>query len=387
MLRTVIANVIVFVVGLLAIELAGRVFFYFRPAYHVLHIEPDRVTGWKQLAGHNYVWTGMYWWAADFSAPIRVNSHGFRDHERKLDKPTGTTRVGILGESYAEAMQVPIEETGAQLLEEFLNEAAGDSSPFEVLNFAVTKYSLGQYLLTWEEAASRFDLDHVIILVSSHVFRRTVTRYETGAFATNRGKSLWVRPTFRLEGERLVREPAADYDAFVESQKTLIANRFGGSRSRRRDSSLVSRVFQKWTALGQGGEVDTNAALPSKTASPTEFERYSSSDIVGVNMAVLEELRHQVVSSGATLTLVDLTQYIYPTAKKIPAKLRRYSAEQGVGFVPLSDRLREANENSVATKWAHDGHFNEDGNRIFAEAMFDSLAADGVVQAPLRGSQ
>ena len=41
---------------------------------------------------------------------IRINSHGFRDRERTLEKPPGTWRIAALGDSVAFGWGVPTEE-------------------------------------------------------------------------------------------------------------------------------------------------------------------------------------------------------------------------------------------------------------------------------------
>ncbi|MBA3965437.1 MAG: hypothetical protein H0X47_06640 [Nitrospirales bacterium] len=49
------------------------------------------------------------------------NSHGFRDYERTYEKPKDTFRILIFGDSYVEALQVPLEESFPALLEQKLN--------------------------------------------------------------------------------------------------------------------------------------------------------------------------------------------------------------------------------------------------------------------------
>src|SRR5680860_59718 len=49
------------------------------------------------------------------------NSHGFRDYERTYEKPKGTFRILIFGDSYVEALQVALEDSFPALLEKKLN--------------------------------------------------------------------------------------------------------------------------------------------------------------------------------------------------------------------------------------------------------------------------
>jgi hypothetical protein len=43
--------------------------------------------------------------------------------------------------------------------------------------------------------------------------------------------------------------------------------------------------------------------------------------------------------------------------------------------VPLAEPLLAANRGGRPTRWPHDGHFNEAGNEIFADALYAWMAA------------
>jgi hypothetical protein len=127
------------------VEAAGQIVLFFHPSYEVLFLEPDRALGWKQVPGMQWTWTGVHWYAMDFSVGIQTNSRGFRDREREPAKPGGVVRIALLGDSFVEALQVPLEKTAGQLLETRLNVAHGDSKPrYEVLNFGISNYGVGR---------------------------------------------------------------------------------------------------------------------------------------------------------------------------------------------------------------------------------------------------
>src|SRR4051812_43064485 len=51
------------------------------------------------------------WHTSEGRAWVRINSQGFRDREHNVQKPPGTIRVAVLGDSFRAAEQVELEQT------------------------------------------------------------------------------------------------------------------------------------------------------------------------------------------------------------------------------------------------------------------------------------
>ncbi len=368
-LYLVLANVVGLALTAVTIELAGQVFLLLRGSYDVVSLQPDRAVGWTQVPGLRFVWGGTAWYAREFRVPVVANTLGFRDHERTPAKPAGTIRVALLGDSLVEALQVPLEQTAGQLLERRLN--ADRTGPrYEVLNFGISNYGIGQYLLVWETYARRFAPDDVAVFVAGVHLTRTVQRYETGGFQETADRALWVRPTFRLEGGQLVREPAADFDEFVRVQDRLVQTDFGGRRTRRRAATVLGHFAHVlWARYVTHAPVGPVWRLPLAGALP------GPEATLAINLAVLRELGLQVMSTGARLVVVDVARYFDPTADPLTAALAGLCNEQGYGYVALAEILRQSKQAGRPPSWVHDGHFNATGNALFADALYEWLAA------------
>jgi len=65
------------------VEVVGQVYATFRPSYRVLNYVPEETLGWKLAPNLEFVSTGEHWYAREFSVPIKINSLGFRDLDRK----------------------------------------------------------------------------------------------------------------------------------------------------------------------------------------------------------------------------------------------------------------------------------------------------------------
>jgi hypothetical protein len=353
--RIILGNILVFLILLTAIEAVGLIVKAMHPVYDVLYLQPDRVVGWKQVPNLRWTWTGHYWYAADFSVPVQTNAMGFRDLPRSVSKPADVRRIALLGDSFIEAVQVPLERTAGQVLERTLNNRSrtrGTSAGrWEVLNFGISNHGIGQYLLTLEEYVRSYAPDYVAIFVAGYLMERTVAKYE---FSWRFKKSLWIRPTFRLEGEKLIREPARDFQDFEAWQQRLIRTDYAGQRSRRRHSLITTHIAR---------ESRERLGLLLR-GTPTLHP-----DVLGVNLKIIEEIKRVAAAGGSELALLDVSEY-FGDDPAVSGTLREFCSKAGIAYVPVFRALLSANRNGVRTSWNHDSHFNEAGNEILADTLF-----------------
>src|SRR5271166_3750959 len=97
----VLAGLVLVAIPLLAEVALRATHFPFEPQLY----QPSRDRGWTLRAGAEGVV------AVETRQRIRINELGFRDKERRYDKPADTVRIAVLGNSWTEALQVPIEKT------------------------------------------------------------------------------------------------------------------------------------------------------------------------------------------------------------------------------------------------------------------------------------
>jgi lysophospholipase L1-like esterase len=130
--------------------------------------------------------------------PFAINSHGLRDREYSLEKPSGVYRIVMLGDSTTVGWGVPAEQTVAKVLEQRLNQNNGSSRKrFEVLNAGVGNYGTVQeytHYLTYDRAFHpdlvilEFFINdpepvpterHSALLGQSYLLAYTVSRFDT----------------------------------------------------------------------------------------------------------------------------------------------------------------------------------------------------------------
>ncbi len=107
------------------------------------------------------------WWRTEGEAYVRINDAGLRDRDHSRSKPPDTLRIAVLGDSYAEAVQVPMETAFWSVIERELRGcvALAGREP-EVINFGVSGYGTAQELIMLRRRVWDYSPDVVILAVT-----------------------------------------------------------------------------------------------------------------------------------------------------------------------------------------------------------------------------
>jgi hypothetical protein len=145
--------------SLVIAEVGLRVLGYSYPVFYA----PDEYRGYALRPGM------QGWYRKEGESWVRINSDGFRDRERDKVKPVGTFRIALLGDSFAEALQVPMEKAFWYLMEQKLNACgAFGGKRVEVLNFGVSGYGTAQELITLERNVWKYQPDLILLSVTTN---------------------------------------------------------------------------------------------------------------------------------------------------------------------------------------------------------------------------
>ena len=119
----------------------------------------DPNLGWKLKPGASGKWN------EEGASLVQVNSQGLRDREHTKAKPPNTLRVAVLGDSFTEAIHVPVEQTFGSKLERKLGncEAIKGRKNVEVINFGVQGYGTAQELILLRKKVWDYSPDIVIL--------------------------------------------------------------------------------------------------------------------------------------------------------------------------------------------------------------------------------
>src|SRR5882724_4056131 len=159
------------------------------------------------LAGH---------YQREGESDVRINSDGLRDREHTKAKPADTVRIAVLGDSFAEAMHVPMEQTFWSQLERKLSGCnAFPGKRVEVINFGVSGYGTAQELMTLRQKVWDYAPDIVMLAFTTfndvYDNSRALSKTEEVPYFVYRNgelvydASFRVSPTYRQRDSKLNR--------------------------------------------------------------------------------------------------------------------------------------------------------------------------------------
>jgi len=306
---------------------------------------------------------------------IALNSAGFRDPERALQKPAGTARVVVLGDSVAWGWGVEQGERFSDLLEARLGPGV------EVLNLACPAHGTDQQY--WTLIASGFGYQPDAVLL---------------CFVLNDVPEALAAETYGMRKPRFVRAPDGEWS--VEGRPVAPQDPAWVRAARSLGRTAIARSALLTWILGRSadGEPDAEEEAPRRHRQPSpeelELVRGFADQLVDPESAprhALELVARACRERGVPLVVTHVAhkhdRYLYeprfPCPEDMgPAPFATYTTRRiqeacnalGVEFVPLDDRFLAA---CRAGRRLHvgDGHPNAEGHRIVADALEGPLRA------------
>lgn len=368
-MRRAIPHLTSLLVGLLlgeaALRIAGA---RFSTSFYV--VDPD--LGWALRPGASGTYTG------ETINPIQINSVGMRDdREYSRSKEPGKYRVAILGDSFAEAMQVPLEQTFARQLEARLK--ACQANP-EVMNFGVQGYGTAQELLVWRNKARAYQPDAVILLfyTGNDLYNNQRQLNPTNADAA---------PYYVVDANgKLQFEPALAKPGMLrESWASLV-----------RISRLAQFVTDAYYKLSRSKETQNREYMDKLIYAPPNDSNMRQA--WAVTEALLPLFKSEVERTGArfVFALASSGMQVHPDPARRQEFLRftggtdLFYAENRLASQTLAIRLgetmRDKGEKSGELYYGFpgnmgNGHWNEKGHALVADA-FAQVLCGGTADSP-----
>lgn len=141
----------------LAVAEAGlRIADYSSPQFY----QADEALGYKLIPNSSG------WYTKEGRSLVEINSDGFRDAERTIEKPSGVFRIAVIGDSYVEALQVEREAAFTSFIARDCD--VRGVGKVEVLSFGVSGYGTAQQLILLREKVLRYSPDVVMLVMTTN---------------------------------------------------------------------------------------------------------------------------------------------------------------------------------------------------------------------------
>jgi len=334
----------------------------------------------------------------EFEVTLRFNSHGLRGPERDYPKPAHTTRVLLLGDSFAEGYYAPEEATARAVLEGLLNAGGGGH---EVINGGTIAYSTDQEYLFYAIEGRRYQSDLVLLLFY----------YNDLYFnAVPRGPAGEGKPYFEVQDDRLILKgspvPAPTAPRGRQGGSSAVKPWHGSVALRLLSNRTVDALPALHDVLARVGLVEPVGSEP-----PPEFwpfgpgHRPLVDDMWRRTSFILGALKHDVEAQGARLGVLyvparfevndgvwALTRSRYRLGPRwdrfvVFDRLADICRERGIPLADPREALRRTEASGRAAYYTRDVHWNGVGNEVGAQALLTLVErlrrTDGSPPAPV----
>jgi GDSL-like lipase/acylhydrolase family protein len=306
-----------------------------------------------------------------FKTWIRTNSWGMRDRPHGLEKPEGTFRILVLGDSFMEAVQVDFEQSLPSLLETELVERTGRT--IEVINAGVSGWGTDDELTYLERYGLRFSPDLVLIAMTLHNDVSDNLELEYHDFRHGR---IVERP--REEFSRLgwplirLREYIANHMHLYSVYSRLKTLRRSQVGVQALNSHVISLIRRQPDERKTAGWEMTRQLMDETREVARAAGAHTAVFLIPLFIqASPERLDSFLSSQGLKPSDIELDQ---------PQRLMaEWGARAAVEVIDLAPDFRAAYAKGASLYLVDDGHWNRAGHALAAEIVARELVRQGLV--------
>ena len=366
-------------------------------AVRVLHMgtggfwEPHSLYGWRNIPKASG-WESCY---GECAVQVTINSLGLRDVETSYEKPAGTKRVLLLGDSMTAGMQVPLEDTFGKQAQARLNDSS--TSEWQILNAAVNGYGTDNELIYYRLEGVKFKPDIVIVgmYLANDIYNNSRT-LELGTGGQGH------KPFFELteSGELTLQNfPVENTDTFSIRVGTFLKRHFQLPRFVAQTLNLRGEVptllkplvglfsgnrgVEAGTGTNEEAQTDAGDGKASEAITPgTICDPVYSPEIEEaweITKGIIDQLRADVEAEGSQLAFL----LIPTTAQTLPPKegeawycerpnqiLTDFLDEEGIPYLDLLPSFRDHMLSGGETLYyERDFDMNEAGHHLAGEQL------------------
>jgi hypothetical protein len=389
------------VVGLFVTEIALRIINYSFPTFY----SPDEYRGYALTPNIEG------WYRKEGESFVRINADGLRDVEHSRQKPGNALRIAVIGDSYAEAFQVPLEQAFWKVAEDRLNGCAAlNGQKVEMINFGVSGYGTAQQLITLQRQVSDYSPDVVLLAVTTNNDvldnSRALKKTDEIPYFIYRGEQLELDDSFRANSAFRWRQSRLsrfgvwfrDNLRFVQlghhaqyAIKNYLAKRRAPAPAQQIAQQTPPAAAPQNSAV-RAEDVGIDNMIYREPADPNWLEAWR------VTEGLMLEMRRETESRGARFVVVTLSNgiQVFPEAAPREAFLQKIGARD-IFYPDRRIKNLGARENFTVFNLAPDlqayaeqnkvflhgfgaelgnGHWNAEGHRVAGELLTKKLCEE-----------
>jgi hypothetical protein len=312
--------------------------------------------------------TGLYRYAPDssfntagdcYENKVEINNLGFHGPPVSVEKPKDAFRIVVIGSSYAAALQVPVSDMYSTLLEEKLNADPRRKYTYEVIPVALDQNRTLLDMFYYLNYGAALKPDVVINIESD--YELTVHN------------SVDI-PAFDAQGNIVLQTPKSG-----ESPRVAFV------RAISRHSKFLVNLYNRFLLLKSSFSSFLSAPFSSTAVSAPAADAAGAGDAARAEQA-LWQMQEKILNTYAQLVKKDGAHFVFAswtgswvatsTAEQFPRHMDGISARGNFQYADLAPAYR-AEEVASGREGVYpcNPHWNQDGNRYAADALFGYLTA------------
>ena len=290
---------------------------------------------------------------------VEINNLGFHGPPVSIEKPKDTFRIVVIGSSYASAIQVPIRDLYSTLLQEKLNVDPRKAYTYEVIPIALGQNRTLLNMFYYLNYGAALKPDVVITIESDY---ELVTQNAIDI------------PVFDAQGDIVLETPKSGESAPVAFIRSIS-----------RHAKLLVNLYNRFLVLKSSVSSFLADPFSSAVATASPADAPSTEDAMQAEQARWQ-MKEKILSAYAKQVMRDGAQFVFAswtgrwvatsTALELPRHLKDISARNDFSYVDLAPAFRAAELSSGRQgRYECDYHWNPDGNRYIADALFNYLTS------------
>lgn len=296
-------------------------------------------------------------------AKTRTNRWGFFDKDHTREKKAGITRIGFFGDSYTQAIQVPLTETFHYRIGDSLKE-----QQIETLAFGFSGFSTYQSYLNSNRWADYFDLDMIVYVFCENDpgdQLRIIKKSAAMPYPLLRNGQLVADTSFK----ELVKQQSTPYNRFLDylKENSLVLNTLAERIQLLKRYGIKMRVTEK-DRTGTGGKDGIGLTIcPPQLNQMDDPSLWPDSLKVlatGLQKAVLLAWKNEAIKNKKRFAVLYTPKTVMiPATEQNSWKsmLEKFCRENNIPFIDPTDELTALQKkgNDVIydhyTKYGHEG--------------------------------